>query len=105
MISVYFQGKPFNIMVIQICAPATDAKEAEVDWFYENLQNHLELTQKEVVLFIIGNWNGKVGSQGIPGETGKFGLRVQNETGQRLTDFCQENTLVTANTLFQQHKR
>ena len=92
-------------MVIQICAPATDAKEAEVDWFYENLQNHLELTQKEVVLFIIGNWNGKVGSQGIPGETGKFGLRVQNETGQRLTDFCQENTLVTANTLFQQHKR
>ena len=105
MISVYFQGKPFNILVIQICAPATDAKEAEVDWFYENLQNHLELTQKEVVLFIIGNWNGKVGSQGIPGETGKFGLRVQNETGQRLTDFCQENTLVTANTLFQQHKR
>ena len=92
-------------MVIQICAPATDAKEAEVDWFYENLQNHLELTQKEVVLFIIGNWNGKVGSQGIPGETGKFGLRVQNEAGQRLTDFCQENTLVTANTLFQQHKR
>ena len=92
-------------MVIQICAPATDAKEAEVDWFYENLQNHLELTQKEVVLFIIGTWNGKVGSQGIPGETGKFGLRVQNETGQRLTDFCQENTLVTANTLFQQHKR
>ena len=105
MILVHFQGTPFNIRVIQVYTPTTDAKEAEVDWFYENLQNHLELTQKEVVLFIIGNWNGKVGSQGIPGETGKFGLRVQNETGQRLTDFCQENTLVTANTLFQQHKR
>ena len=105
MILVRFQGKPLNITIIQVYAPTTGAKEAEVDWFYENLQNHLELTQKEVVLFIIGNWNGKVGSQGIPGETGKFGLRVQNETGQRLTDFCQENTLVTANTLFQQHKR
>ena len=92
-------------MVIQICAPTTYAKEAEVDWFYEDLQNHLERTQKEVVLFIIGNWNGKVGSQGIPGETGKFGLGVQNETGKRLTEFCQENALVRANTLFQQHKR
>ena len=88
-------------MVIQICDPTTYAKEAEVDWFYEDLQNHLELTQKEVVLCIIRNWNGKVGSQGIPGVTGKFGLGIQNETGQRLTDFCQENTLVTANTLLQ----
>ena len=105
MISVRFQGKPFNIMVTQIFAPTTDAKEAKVDWFYEDLQNHLELTPKEVVLFIIGNWNGKVGSQGIPGVTGRFGLGVQNEAGQKLTDFCQENTLVTANTLFQQHKR
>ena len=92
-------------MVIQICAPTTDAKEAEVDWFYEDLQNHLELTQKEVVLFIIRNWNGKVGSQGIPGVTGKFGLGIQNEAGQRLSEFCQENTLVMANTLFQQHNR
>ena len=105
MISVHFQGKPFNVTVIQVYAPTSNAEEAEVEWFYEELQDLLELTQKEVVLFIIGNWNGKVGSQGIPGETGKFGLRVQNETGQRLTDFCQENTLVTANTLFQQHKR
>ena len=88
-------------MVIQICAPTTYAKEAEVDWFYEDLQNHLELTQKKDVLFIIGDWNAKEGSQETPGETGKFGLGIQNETGQRLTDFCQENTLVTANTLLQ----
>ena len=87
-------------MVIQICAPTTYAKEAEVDWFYEDLQNHLELTQKEVVLCIIRNWNGKVGSQGIPGVTGKFGLGIQNEAGQRLIEFCQENTLVIANTIF-----
>ena len=93
IISVRFQGKPFNVTVIQVCAPTTYAKEAEVDWFYEDLQNHLELTQKEVVLCIIRNWNGKVGSQGIPRITGKFGFGVQNEAGQKLTEFCQENTL------------
>ena len=105
MISVHFQGKPFNIMVIQVYAPTSNAEEAEADQFYEDLQDLLELTPKKDVLFIIGDWNAKVGSQEIPGVTGKFGLGIQNETGQRLTDFCQENTLVTANTLFQQHKR
>ena len=106
MISVNFQGKPFDITVIQVCAPASNA-EAEVEWFYEDLQELLELTQKRKknVLFIIGDGNAKVGSQEIPGLTGKFGLGVQNEPGQRLIDFCQENALVIANTLFQQHKR
>ena len=105
MISVHFQGKPFNITVIQVYAPTTNAEEAEVEWFYEDLQGLLELTPKKDVLFIIGDWNAKVGSQEIPGVTGKFGLGVQNEAGQKLTEFCQENALVIANTLFQQHKR
>ena len=98
MISVHFQGKPFNI--------TSNAEEAEVEQFYEDLQDLLELApKKKDVLFIIGDWNAKVGSQKIPGVTGKFGLGVQNEAGQRLTEFCQENALVIANTLFQQHKR
>jgi len=105
MISVHFQGKPFNITVIQVYAPTRNAEEAEVEWFYEDLQDVLELTLKKVVLFIIRNWNAKVGSQEIPGVTGKFGVGVQNEAGQRLTGFCQEGTLVIANTLFQPHKR
>ena len=105
MISVNFQGKPFNIAVIQVYALTDNAEEAEVKWFYEDLQNLLELTLKKDVLFIIGDWNAKVGSQELPGVTGKFGLGVQNEAGQRLTEFCQENTLVIANTLFQQHKK
>ena len=104
MISVHFQGKPFNIMVIQVYAPTSNAEEAEVEWFYEDLQDLLELTPKRDVLFIIGNWNAKVGSQEIPGVIGKFGLGVQNEAGQKLIEFCQENALVIANTLFQQHK-
>ena len=94
MISVRFQGKPFNITVIQVCAPTSNAEEAEVEWFYEDLQDLLELTLKKDVLFIIGDWNSKVGSQETPGETGKFGLGVQNEAGQRLIEFCQENALV-----------
>ena len=93
MISVRFQGKPFNITVIQVCAPTTNAKEAEVEQFYEDLQDLLELTPKKDVLFIIENWNAKVGSQEIPGVIGKFGLGVQNEAGQRLIEFCQENAL------------
>ena len=105
MISVGFQGKPFNIRVIQVYAPTSNAEEAEVERFYEGLQDLLELTPKKVVLFIIGDWNAKVGSQEIPGVTGKFGLGMQNEAKQRLIEFCQENTLVIANTLFQQHKR
>ena len=105
MISIHFQGKPFNITVIQVYAPTSNAEEAEVEWFYEDLQDLLVLTPKKDVLFIIGNWNTKVGSQEIPGVTGKFGLGVQNEAGQRLTEFCQENALVIANTLSQQHKR
>ena len=105
MISVRFQGKPFNIMVIQVYAPTSNTEEAEVEWFYEDLQDLLELTPKKDALFIIEDWNAKVGSQEIPGETGKFGLGVQNEAGQRLTKFCQENALVMANTLFQQHKK
>ena len=105
MISVCFQGKPFNITVIQVYDPTSNTEEAEVEWFYEDLQDLLELTPKKDVLFIIGHWNTKVGSQKIPGVTGKFGLGVQNEAGQRLIEFCQENTLVIANTLFQQHKR
>ena len=105
MISVHFQGKPFNITVIQAYAPTSNAEEAEVEWFYEDLQYLLELTPKKHVLFIIGDWNAKVGSQETPGVTGKFGLGIWNEAGQRLIEFCQENTLVIANTLFQQHKR
>ena len=105
MISVHFQGKPFNITVIQVYSPTTNAEEAEVEWFYEDLQDLLELTPKKDVLFIIGDWNAKVGSQEIPGVTGKFGVGVQNEAGQRLTEFGQENAPVIANTLFQQHKR
>ena len=105
MISVHFQGKPFDIMVIQVYAPTSNAEEAEVEQFYEDLQDLLVLTPKTDVLFIIGDWNAKVGSHEILGITGKFDLEVQNEAGQRLTEFCQENTLVIANTLFQQHKR
>ena len=104
MISVRFQGKPFNITVIQVYASTSNAEEGEVERFYENLQDLLELTPKKDVLLIIGDWNAKVGSQEIPGVTGKFGLGVQNEAGQRLTEFCQENTLVIAKTLFQKHK-
>ena len=105
MISVLFQGKPFNITVIQVYAPISNAEEAEVEWLYEDIQDFLGLTPKKDVLFIIGGWNAKVGSQEIPGVTGKFGLEVQNESGKRLAEFCQENTLVIANTLLQQHKR
>ena len=105
MISVNFQGKPFDITVIQVCAPTSNAEEAEVEWFYEDLQDLLELTPKKEILFIIGDWNAKVGSQGTPGVTGKFGLGIRNEAGQRLIEFCQENALVIANTLFQQCKR
>ena len=103
MISVRSQGKPFHITVIQVYAPMSNAEEAEQ--FYEDLQDLLELTPKKDVLFIRGDWNAKVGSQELPGVTGKFGLGIQNEVGQRLTEFCQENALVIANTLFQQHKR
>ena len=106
MISVHFQGKPFNITVIQVYAPTSNAEEAEVVRFYEDLQDLLELTPpKKDVLFIIGDWHAKVGSQETPGVTGKFGLGVQNEAGQRLIDLCQENALVIANTLFQQQTR
>ena len=107
MISVYFQGKPSNITVIQVYAPSKKAKEAEFEYFDEDLQDHLQLTpkKKKKVFSIIGDKNAKVGSQVIPGVTGKFGLGVQNEAGQSLTEFCQENALVIANTLFQQHKR
>ena len=105
MISVHFQGRPFNITVIQAYAPTSNAEEAEVEWFYEDLQDFLEVTHNNDVLFIRGNWNAKVGSQETPGVTGKFGLGVQNEAGQRLIQFCQENTLVIANTLFQKHKK
>ena len=101
MISVHFQGNPFNITVIQVNAQASNAEEVEVEQFYEDLRDLLELTPKIDVLFILLDWNAKVGSQEIPGVTGKFGCGVQNEAGKRLTEFCQEN----ANTLFQQHKR
>ena len=104
-ISVHFQGKPFNITVIQVYAPTSNAEEAEAEWFHEDLQDILELTPKKDVLFIIEDWNAKVESQETPGVTGKFSLGIQNEAGQRLTEFCQENALVIANTLFQQHKR
>ena len=105
MISAHFQGKPFSITVIQVYTPTSSAEEAEVEWFYEDLQELLELTPEKDVLFIIGDWNAKVGSQEIPRVMGKFNLGVQNEAGQRLTEFCQENALVIANTLFQQHKK
>ena len=105
MISAHFQGKPFNITVIHVYALTSNAEEAEVEWFYEDLQDLLELTPQRDVLFIIGDWNAKVGSQETPGVTGTFGLGVQNEAGQRIIEFCQENTLVMANTLFQQHER
>ena len=104
MISVRFQGKPFNITVIQVYDPTINAEEAEVERFYDDLQDLLELTCKKCPI-IIRDWSAKVGSQEIPGVTGKFGLGVQNEAGQRITEFCQENTLVIANTFFQQHKR
>ena len=105
MISVRFQGKPFNITVNRLYAPTSNAEEAEVKRFYEDLQDLLELTPKKDVLFIIGDWNAKVGSQETPGVTGKLTLGLQNEAGRRLTEFCQENALVIANTLFQQQKR
>ena len=105
MISVRFQGKPFNITVIQVHAPTSNAVEAEVEQFYEDLQDLLDLTPKRDVLFIIGDWNETVGSQETPGVTGKFSLGVQNEAGQRIIEFCQGNALVRANTLFQQHRR
>ena len=105
MISVRLQGKPFNITVIQVYAPNSNIEEPEVQRFYEDLQDLLELTHKKDVLFIIGDWNAKVGDQETPGVTEKFGLGIQNEAGQRLIEFCQENTLVIANTLFQQHER
>ena len=101
----HFQGKPLNITVIQAYAPTSNTEEAEVEQFYDDLQDLLELTPKKDVLFIIGDWNAKVGSQETPGVTGKFGLEVENEAGQRLIEFCQENALAIANTLFQQHKR
>ena len=99
MISVHFQGKPFNITVIQVCALISNAEEAEVEQFYEDLQDILEITPQKAVLFIKGDWNAKVGNQETPGVTGKFGLGVQSEAGQRLTEFCQENALVIADTL------
>ena len=105
MISFHLQGKSFNITVIQVYAATSNDEEAEVERFYEDLQDLLELTIKKDVLFIIGDWNAKVGSQETPGETGKFGLGMRNEAGQRLTEFCQDNALVIANTLFQQHNR
>ena len=105
MISVRFQGKPFNITVIQVYAPTSNTEVAEVERFYENLQDLWELTPKKDVRFIIGDWNAKVVSQGTPGVTGKFGLGIWNEAGQRLIEFCKENELVIANTLFQQHRR
>ena len=99
IISVRFQGKPFSIMVIQVYDPTSNAEAAEVKQFSDDLQDLLELTPKKDVLFIVGDWNAKVGSQAITGVTGKFGLGAQNEAGQRLTEFCQENTLVSSNTL------
>ena len=105
MISVHFQGKPFNISVIQVQALTSNAEEAEVEQFYEDLQDLLELRPKKDVLFIIVDWNARVRSQEIPGVTGKFGLGVQNEAGQRVTELCQENALIKANALLRQHKR
>ena len=105
MISVHFRGKPFNITVIQVYALTSNPEEAEVEQFYEDLQDLLELTPKKDVLFIIGDWNAKVGSQETPGVTGKFSLGVRNEAGKKLIEFCQYNTLVIANTLFQHSRR
>jgi len=105
IISFHFQGKPLNITVIQVYALTKNAEAAEFEPFHEDLQDLLEITPKKDVLFIVGDWNAKVGSQETPRVTGKFGLGVQNEAGQRLIEFCQENALVIANTLFQQHKR
>ena len=105
MISVRFQGKSFNITIIRVYAPSSNAEEVEVEQFYEDLQDLLELTPKKDVLFIIGDWNTKVGSQETSGVTGKFGLGIWNEAGQRLIEFCQENALVIANTFFPQYKR
>ena len=105
MISVHFQGKPFNITVIQVYAPTSNAEEAKAEWFYEDVPDLVELTPKNDVLFTIGDWNSKVGRKEIPEIIGKFGLGIQNETGQMLIEFCQENALVIANTLFQQHER
>ena len=105
MIFAYSQGKPFSITEIQVYDPTSNVEEADVEQFYEDLQDLLELTPQKGVIFIIRDWNAKVGSQETPGVTGKFGLGIQNEEGQRLTEFCQENALVMANTLFQQHKR
>ena len=104
MISIHFQGKQFNIRVIQVYAPTSNVKEGEVEQFYEDLQDLLELTPKKDVLLIIGDWKAKAGSQETPGVTGKFGFGIQNEAGQRLIEFCQENALVIANTHFKQHK-
>ena len=103
MFSVHFQGKPFSIAIIQVYAPTSNAEEAEVEQFYEDLQDLLELTPPKDVLFIIGDWTAKAGSQEIPEVTGKFGLGIWNEAGQRLIEFSQDNALVIANTLFQQH--
>ena len=108
MIFVHFQSKPFNIIVIQAYAPTSNAEEAEVERFYEDLQDLLEITHthtKKKSFSIIGEWNAKEGSQETPGVTGKFGLGVWNEAGQRLIEFCQENALVIGNTLFQHHRR
>ena len=105
MISVRFQAKPFNITVIQVHATTSNTEEAEVERFYEELQDLLKLTPPKNVLFIIGDWNAKVGSQETPGVTGKFGLTIRNEAGQRPIEFCQESALVITNTLFQQHRR
>ena len=105
MNSVPFQGKPFNITVIQVYAPTSNAEEAEVEWFYEDVQDLLELTPQKDILYVIVHWNAKVGSQETPGVTGKFGSGVWNQAGQRLIEFCKKNTLVIANTLFQQHKK
>ena len=105
MISVRFQGKPFNITVIQAYVPSSNAEEAEVEWFYKDFQDLLELTPKKDVLFIIGDWNAKVATPETPEVMGKFVLQVQDEAGKRVIEFCQENALVIANTLFQEHKR
>ena len=105
MISVRLQGKPFNITAIQVDAQTSNAEETEVEWFYEDLQDLLELTPKKHALFIIGDWNAEIEIQEIPGVTGKLGQGVQNEAGQKVTEFCQENTLVIVNTLFRQYKR
>ena len=105
MISALFQGRPFNITVLQVNASNTNAKEADIEWFYEDLHDLLEPTPQKDILFIIGDWNAKLGSREITGVTGKLGLRIRNEPGQTLTEFCQENAQVIAKTLFQQHKK